>query len=71
LSGYLTPEELHPNHFAADRETAEKIVQTNPAIRTAYIHADLREPGKILDDPASGRAAHHARSRPVGPGPQL
>ena len=23
------------NHFAADRETAEKILQTNPAIRIA------------------------------------
>ena len=121
------------NHFAADRETAEKILQTNPAIRiaarenraflgrsvrylaaeagirqfldigtglpttdnvhevaqavapasrvvyvdndplvlaharallnsapagrTAYIHADLREPRKILDDPATPRGA--------------
>jgi hypothetical protein len=125
------------NHFAADRETAEKILQTNPAIRiaarenraflgravrylaaeagirqfldigtglpttnnvhevaqavapasrvvyvdndplvlaharallnsapegrTAYIHADLREPRKILDDPALGEVLDLSR----------
>jgi S-adenosyl methyltransferase len=109
------------NHFAADRETAEKILQANPAIRiaarenraflgrsvrylaaeagirqfldigtglpttnnvdndplvlsharallnsapegrTAYIHADLREPRKILDDPAIGEVLDLSR----------
>src|SRR3984957_6315170 len=30
---------------------ARALLNSDPAGRTAYIHADLREPGKILDDP--------------------
>jgi len=30
---------------------ARALLNSNPAGHTAYIHADLREPGKILDDP--------------------
>jgi hypothetical protein len=51
------------DYFAADREAADKVLAVNPSIRTAvrenraflgrtaYIHADLRQPEEILSHP--------------------
>ncbi len=49
------------NHFAADRETAEKILQTNPAIRIAAREnrAFLGRVGQV----PGGRGGHPAVPR--------
>jgi hypothetical protein len=54
------------NHFAADRETAEKILEANPAIRIdefarlAFAGLDLTPPGVVLV----------SEWRPAGDGPR-